>query len=631
MSRANAAGTESHRATVARLSLYGPARLDVGGRTVRLQRKGLALLYVLALDGPTRRERMADLLWGHGQALRNLRVELHGLRKALAAYGIAAFDRAEDPLVLPPTIRIDRTERPGEALEGLEDLSGEFHAWLEGHRTVLQASDGDAPVFTEVVAALADEVRVPYVLILEGLPFAGRVDLARTLAARMDLPFREGTDASGRGLRYVAEGTTFTRELVDRIAADRMGLWVIERPAFGEDPFLVLALRDAVPAERLQYLRVGPLGWHELRTQRLAPLPFAEAAQVYLASGGLVGYVDELLAIRPEDGFGGYVPVPRRVRAGFQMEARRLSMEARFALGRLSVHPGAVPEPLLDALEVGDHLPELERRRWVRFDGTWSFVDDAARTLAYEDLQPGQRLLTHRRAAEVLAASGQAGPARYHRWCADGRDRTADPFESLREPVPPPYVRVRVEEPFRSAEPIGMAGDVEWVEERVWIPAAPTGVRLARVGFDLPRRPCVVRLSGRVERSAPLVSNGRPTAIELSAGAPNLPALRLVAGRHHGFARDGTFELALGREIDLRLWIPAGGRLSLGTSTAGLVANLAVETAPAATDADPLPADAAGARDASGGDDDLALAWSSLPSGVAHDRPRDLTPTGGVN
>ncbi|WP_337845836.1 hypothetical protein [Thermus sp.] len=50
---------------------------------MRVRRKGLALLYYLALEGPTRRALLADLLWGHGAALQNLRVELHALNRVL--------------------------------------------------------------------------------------------------------------------------------------------------------------------------------------------------------------------------------------------------------------------------------------------------------------------------------------------------------------------------------------------------------------------------------------------------------------------------------------------------------------------------------------------------------------------
>lgn len=80
------------------LMLWGPARLEHQGHEVKLQRKGLAILYYLALEGPTRREVLADLLWGHSAASQNLRVELYRLSQALSPLGFTAFAPGEDPL-----------------------------------------------------------------------------------------------------------------------------------------------------------------------------------------------------------------------------------------------------------------------------------------------------------------------------------------------------------------------------------------------------------------------------------------------------------------------------------------------------------------------------------------------------
>jgi hypothetical protein len=114
------------------LKLWGPARLEYQGRELKLQRKGLAILYYLALEGATRREVLADLLWGHSAASQNLRVELHRLSQALAPLGYTLFKAGEDPLQLPPFVTLDRTPGPGVPMEGLEEISVEFRAWLEG-------------------------------------------------------------------------------------------------------------------------------------------------------------------------------------------------------------------------------------------------------------------------------------------------------------------------------------------------------------------------------------------------------------------------------------------------------------------------------------------------------------------
>ncbi|WP_276325497.1 hypothetical protein [Thermus parvatiensis] len=50
---------------------------------MRVPLRALGLLYYLALEGPTPRGLLADLLYGHAQARQNLRVELHRLARAL--------------------------------------------------------------------------------------------------------------------------------------------------------------------------------------------------------------------------------------------------------------------------------------------------------------------------------------------------------------------------------------------------------------------------------------------------------------------------------------------------------------------------------------------------------------------
>ena len=71
-----------------RLPLFGPSRAEGPMGPLPLRRKALGILYYLALEGPTRRERLADLLWGHRVALQNLRSELTHLR---SFFGKEAF------------------------------------------------------------------------------------------------------------------------------------------------------------------------------------------------------------------------------------------------------------------------------------------------------------------------------------------------------------------------------------------------------------------------------------------------------------------------------------------------------------------------------------------------------------
>jgi DNA-binding SARP family transcriptional activator len=137
------------------LLLLGPARASAAGRALKFpDRKGIALLALLALDGPSSRARLAQRLWDEdsGDARRNLRRILHRLREAgfegfVSAQGESlaltedlhcdvlalrvAMARADDDTVL----------RDGEAvlLDGL-DGSDPFHDWLASQRTALRSA-----------------------------------------------------------------------------------------------------------------------------------------------------------------------------------------------------------------------------------------------------------------------------------------------------------------------------------------------------------------------------------------------------------------------------------------------------------------------------------------------------------
>lgn len=123
-----------------RLPLFGPSRAEGPMGPLPLRRKALGILYYLALEGPTRRERLADLLWGHRVALQNLRSELTHLR---SFFGKEAF--RGPVLTLPPGVELDRTPGSGEAMEGLEDLSPAFADWVYGWRTRLAPGEEGTP------------------------------------------------------------------------------------------------------------------------------------------------------------------------------------------------------------------------------------------------------------------------------------------------------------------------------------------------------------------------------------------------------------------------------------------------------------------------------------------------------
>jgi DNA-binding SARP family transcriptional activator/tetratricopeptide (TPR) repeat protein/energy-coupling factor transporter ATP-binding protein EcfA2 len=128
------------------LQLLGTPSAHDGHKALRFtDRKGLALLALLAVDGPTPRSRLADLLWDESDSdiRRNLRRTLHRLREAgfealLDADGELLAMREEVVVDLREARRwsdADREppEQPPLLLAGLEP-SGAFGAWLMAQR-----------------------------------------------------------------------------------------------------------------------------------------------------------------------------------------------------------------------------------------------------------------------------------------------------------------------------------------------------------------------------------------------------------------------------------------------------------------------------------------------------------------
>lgn len=117
------------------LRLLGVARADHQGRELRFpDRKCVALLAVLALEGPTTRARIATLLWDEQSdtdARRNLRRELHRLRDA----GFEALLASEgDALALRDTVEQDVARFRAAHAQGQHQLAVELHGarLLEG-------------------------------------------------------------------------------------------------------------------------------------------------------------------------------------------------------------------------------------------------------------------------------------------------------------------------------------------------------------------------------------------------------------------------------------------------------------------------------------------------------------------
>lgn len=396
------------------LPMFGPARLEWRGQTIKLRRKSLAILYYLAVEGPTRRQLLADLLWEQVDSAQNLRVELHDLRKKLVDFGVNSFESSIDPLTLPPGLRLEMNSGDGESFEGLEGLSPAFQAWLEDQRALQDRRPAALRPHRELLASLVSRIRPPYLLILAAEPDSGQDAFVTALAARLGLGLTSELHGSQPALRHLSADGRYDDSVVRRIAEDRSNVWVVERPSFGEDSLFLLDLRRSYPASRTTFLELPGLSWRQVEVQLQASLTFPEAAEIYTRTGGHAGFLRELLELRGSNALADPAQLPQRIRAAYQLEARRLSRDARFALERASVHPGSMPAGLLGALDVEPYLIELERRNWLVLGDGWRFKGRVARQAIYLSLPKGRSQLYHGAAADYFEAAGNEVAAQYH-------------------------------------------------------------------------------------------------------------------------------------------------------------------------------------------------------------------------
>ena len=562
---------DSHRELT--LPLYGPARLKHRDHTIRLRRKGLALLYYLALEGPARREQLAALLWDNHQAMGNLRVELHRLRQALRPFG-AAFAEGEEPLRLPDWLGLER-RGVGACLDGLDDVSPEYQAWLEYQRARQEGNHHSALQRTTLLDEVSRRLEPPAVLVLRGPPGSGRKEFAQALATRLELPFSEGLDgATSKALRYVPLPCPDDAVLLSRIQQDRTAVWVVAGSSFGEEPRLVLQLREALPARQVRYLHLPPLSWPEVR-RSLKELPFQEAAAMYLQAAGNRLYLDELLSMRAQ--FGQQpLPVPQRVRAAFNVEARHLSYDARLALERLAVHPGPLPLSLIRALGVEAHLDELERRGWLVFEnGAWR-LDEPARTLLYDGLQPGRRARYHELAAAALALlpRGQDGVQQQHRAEAYHRRRAglgalaqAEVALATLEPGCAAPRRLGLGRELELLDPVLTGPGVSLEQGRIVWSRQRYGLPPARITWQLDSGCYLLRLRGRAYLAdAVSLDEAYPLGLELPGTdvPPVTLAPRTLPSPDGG--APGEIPLPLHGEFDCWLAFASGPSLQLSSA-----------------------------------------------------------------
>lgn len=493
------------------------------GKEVRLSRKGLALLYYLALEGPTPRVRLADLLYGHASGLQNLRVELFRLAQAL---GREVFPKAQDPLVLPPWLKLE-TSGQGEVLEGLEEVGGleewvlEVRARYEGVSTL--------PSRHGLLRELAS-LRPPFLLVLRGRLGAGQREVARELARILGLPFH--TSLRPEGVVYLEppypQGPL--RDLV------RSRALLVLRLDPGEEPKFFLELRAHYPAERIRLVDLGPLSWLEAREGFLSRLPFQEAARAYFGAGGQPEWIPEWLACSA---------FPQRPLAQLRLQARYLSEPARLALERLSVTYGTIPEEVLDALGALPYLEELERRSWLVYREGYRFASEAERRLLRASLPPGRRQELHERAATALVLAGKGEKEAWHRL-------------ALGERVPVPWAGGRLEAPSQGSGGWGWRREVCGSgREQMLLPGGAEGVLATKRGFAVallePEEEALLTLAP-LDEELLLQMEGEAYAPEEGFGL----ILGVASGGKEGYLGLGkafAYRLRVGRgPLRLRFW-----------------------------------------------------------------------------
>jgi len=567
----------SNRRPAITLHLLGPAHVTVDGRKVRLARKGLALLCYLALERTAARERLASLLWGHRQAMTNLRVEIHRLRSAFAPWNVDPFEGSTDPLTLTRVIHVQAGSGAGELMEGLDDVSTSYQDWLE-YRRAAWSTDGGRSVRTALVDELAADVAPPYVIVLEGAPGSGRRDLAQALARRLDLPFLVGADAMAgeAAVRHVDPAACDNDKVAVRVSNDDENVWVITRSTFGEDPALVIRLRAMIPPERLRFVRLPPLTWNEARATMPEDLAFDEAARWYLVSGGNPGYLGELAKLRARMGDARELPVPQRLRAMYALEARRLGEGARSALERLSVHDGVFTPTLLETLRADAHVDELERHGWLRYEnGVWRYPDPVIPRLIGAEIRDGQRMRLLRDIRSTIQLEQQA----------DNGAVTTTRKKGRREPTttgrisPLPIVRVHRggEHWLDDGVPEGSVAHLDGTTA-TWAHHGDV-VQEHVIVWELPQEPLLLWLKGRVVVVDSHSGPSPRSLLRFTLTGVDAPELELVEpGQRTEIGSNGSLpgriHLEAAETFDHWLLVPPAKRLRVASAARALVAEV---------------------------------------------------------
>jgi hypothetical protein len=313
----------------------------------------------------------------------------------------------------------------------------------------------------------------------------------------------------------------------------------------------------------MRFLDFDGLPWPDARSLLLGGLPFAEAARLYVATGGNLDYLRELVRLRPPVGFGPDLPLPQRVRAAYLLEANVLPEATHAVLDLLALHPGTLPQAVVEQLEIADHTDDLESAGWLRFDRDWAFTHETARRVTAGTVLAGRRAHDHRRLAEAFAAIGPDSTiaVAYHRTAAGG-DEVPEPPRGLgawaHTLIDPRPQSDHGDRPEPTARPVGTERAVLLDQHRGllasdepgwshWV-RRPQTSEPSQADFGLPDERCIVRIEMRAftESAFGIGFNGDAFPLRLwFRGGPS-PERRVVFVPDAGDAvlHDGTLLLS---------------------------------------------------------------------------------------
>ncbi|MFO8148757.1 MAG: hypothetical protein R6T93_00530, partial [Trueperaceae bacterium] len=206
------------------------------------------------------------------------------------------------------------------------------------------------------------------------------------------------------------------------------------------------------------------------------------------------------------------LPLPQRVRAAYLLEANALPDATHAVLDLLALHPGPLPQPLVERLDIADHLDDLESAGWLRFDRDWAFTHETARRVTARTVLAGRRAHDHRRLADAFTAIGpDATIAAAHHRTAAGDDAVPEPpgglgawAQALLAPQPRPDHGDRPEpEPTPVGHERAILLDQHWgllaSDETGWSHWVrhPQTSQPSQADFGLPDERCIVSIQMR--------------------------------------------------------------------------------------------------------------------------------------